>query len=134
MKKMLIWVGIVSAIVVLMVLHGRATDFPTATAVNTLNYTLLGPTTSNKTGTAQYIEAASQHTIQVVTLCTNAVSNVISASLDNTNFFTIATNSVSASSTNGISLIGYRFAYIKANFTQTTANGSTNTVLYLGGR
>jgi len=112
----------------------EATGFPSAQDANTINLTLLSATTSNKTGTAYFVESATTHNLQIVTYCTNAVSNVISASLDGTSWSRIATNSASASSTNMIVFIGYRFSYLRADFTQTTANGSTNSIIYLGGR
>lgn len=111
-----------------------ARSFPTAQSADTLNITLLSTTTSNVTGSAYFVESASVHTFQIVTLCTNACSNIISGSLDGTSWFMIATNSQSASATNGIVFIGYRLGYLRATFGQTTASGSTNTILYLGGR
>lgn len=112
----------------------RASSFPQAQAANTYGATLLSVTTSNKTGSSFNVESFSSHTFQIVTYCTNACSNVISGSLDGTSWFTLATNSVSDSSTNGIIMIGYRVSWLRCAFGQTTANGSTNTVLYLGSR
>lgn len=137
MKKILIFafcVALALSVIwaVLPIVH--ATEFPVATANDTITLALLGPTTSNKTGTAYFVEAASLHTFQIITYCTNAVSNVISGSLDSTNWVPLATNSASSSSTNGITLSNQRWSYLRAVFTLTTANGSTNTVTYLGSR
>ena len=112
----------------------KATLFQPGDAHNTINLNLVSVTTSNKTGTAQFLESVSIHSIQCISICTNAVSNVISASLDGVSWSTILTNSASASSTNLYTFIGYRFGYLKSDFTQKTANGSTNFVVYLGGR
>jgi hypothetical protein len=112
-----------------------ATNFPPGNAANTIGpMTFLSTTTSNKTSASWPLESASTHTFQIVTICTNACSNIISASLDGLSWIPLATNSVSASATNGIVMIGYRFSYLRATFGQTTAGGSTNTILYLGSR
>lgn len=137
MKKLLIFafcVALALSVIWAVLPIAHATDFPTGTANNTDNIVLLGPTVTNFTGSAYFIEGNTTHTLQFVTLCTNAVSNVVSASLNGSNFFTIATNLATTSGTNAISFIGYRFSYIKATAALTTANGSTNTVTYLGGR
>lgn len=119
---------------VLSTFSALATDFPLSTAGNTYGTTLLSLTTSNKTGTAIYVEGFSQHTIQIRTHCTNAVSNIISGSLDNTNWVNLATNSVSSSLTNAVLLSNQRWSYLRATFGQQTAAGSTNSILYLGSR
>ncbi len=126
--------SIVFAAALYLIPDTRATPFPTGQANDTVNLTLISATTSNKTGTAYFVEGVSLHTFQIVTLCTNAVSNVFQGSLDGSNWVPLSTNAVSASATNGTTLSAQRWSYIRALFTQTTASGSTNTVTYLGGR
>lgn len=132
MKRFLISIAIMTSLLVTAVII-QATNFPLAKSGDTYSTTLIGPTTSNKTSATVFIEGFSMHTFQVVTVCTNAVSNIFYVSLNGTNWIPFATNSVSATATNGITL-SQRWSYLQATFTQTTANGSTNTVLYLGGR
>ncbi len=133
MKKTIIFLALAALLALLLWTDSHATPFPTGQANDTINLTLLGPTTSNKTGTAYFVEGVSLHTFQIVTLCTNAVSNVISGSLDASNWVPLSTNAVSASATNGITLSG-RYSYIQATFAAITNGAATNTIIYLGAR
>jgi len=134
MTKILVPVWIVVGCILTLggFLQMSATDFTIAQRGSTINQVLLGPTTSNKTGTATFVESVLSHTFQIVTLCTNASSNVISASLNSTNWTPVLTNYCTASATNLLSLSG-KWSYFQAAYSVTTASGSTNTVLYLGG-
>jgi len=109
-----------------------AKNFPPATAYDTINLVPFLPTTTSNSSTSYYVESAHYHTFQIITYCTNAVSNIISGSLDSVAWTPLATNAVSSSSTNAVVLTQH-WARLQVQYF-TASGASTNTVNYLGAR
>jgi len=125
--------SIIFAAALYLIPESRATSFPPGQANNTINLTLLSTTTSNKTGSAFFVESVSLHTLQLTTFAgTNVCSNIISASLDGVGWVNIATQSYGTNSLTNFLTFSGRYSYIRASFGTTT--NTTNTILYLGGR
>lgn len=128
MKKIFAVLALVAAVVFVVM----ASDFPPSTANNTQNATLLSATT-NQTGSALYVEAQTQHTVQIVNTTIRTNTCYLDRSLDGSNWVPCYTNVFTTTGTVDTAISG-KYAYLRGRLDTLTGTNCAVTFIYLGGK